>query len=196
MPLDLPDGWSRPAPLNSEIIRKDNMDFFDSLAAGWFKTTGNGKKLFFPFVRMGHGYLIQTEGEYQKLRRTVKIYSIVSILLPVSATRLGLLVGLFVATIIFVLYNLWVFTKIRHMKGVQEKLTLKDNMSNIAREMNWLYLLLLELGSIGFVLGGVFLFITDPKRWLLALVSILGFGLCAFTFGRAIAVKRKQGPDI
>jgi hypothetical protein len=36
-----------------------------------------------------------------------------------------------------------------------------------------------EIGSFVFVAAGVFMFVVDPEKWLIAVASIGFFGLCA-----------------
>jgi hypothetical protein len=122
----------------------------------------------------------------------VKISMVGSFPLLILATRLQFLAGLVVVAILVIPYFLWAHVKSRNMQVSQEKLTFKENTLNMARELSWIGLWLLELSAIGFVLAGVFILITDLKNWMIALASILFFGLAAAIFGKMIAVKRKQ----
>ena len=62
----------------------------------------------------------------------------------------------------------------------------------MAREQSWLELCLLELVSIGCVLFGIFILFTDFKNLMLALASIIFFGITAIDFYAIMVAKRKQ----
>ena len=47
-------------------------------ASGRFFTTQDGRRLFFPWHSRGSGYVIASEQDYERLRRQVKVYEIVS----------------------------------------------------------------------------------------------------------------------
>jgi len=172
------------------------MGYFDSLTTSSFKTTEDGRKLFFPWGTVGRGYIVPTEDEYQKLRRTVKIYLMASFPIIILATQFRMLVGIVVIMIDLIPYSLWAYAKSRQMTEAKEKLTLKENTSNMAREQSWIGLWLLELGAIGFVLAGIFIIIKDPKNWMIALASILFFGLAAVVFGKMITDKKRQSTSV
>ena len=45
------------------------MGYFDALTSGYFKTAPDGRKLFFPWGVLGRGYAIDSEQDYERLRR-------------------------------------------------------------------------------------------------------------------------------
>ena len=69
------------------------MGYFDALTSGYFKTTPEGRKLFFPSGVLGRGYAIKSQQDYERLRRQVKAYTIVSLVLIVGVTALQAYVG-------------------------------------------------------------------------------------------------------
>ena len=69
------------------------MGYFDALTSGYFKTAPDGRKLFFPWGVLGRGYTIDSEQDYERLRRQVKAYTIVSLVLIVAVTALQAYVG-------------------------------------------------------------------------------------------------------
>ena len=168
------------------------MGYFDALTTSSFKTTDDGRRFFFPYGIIGRGFIIPTEDEYHKMRRTVKIYMMISLSFVIIATRFPLLIGLAVVAILLIPYFLWAHVKSRQMQVTQEKLTFKEHELNVTRVHNFLDLWLLELGAIGFVFAGIYILIIAPEKWLIASASILFFGLAAIAFGRMIFVKRKQ----
>jgi hypothetical protein len=64
------------------------MGYFDALTSGYFKTAPDGRKLFFPWGVLGRGYTINSEPDYERLRRQVKAYTVVSLVLIVGVTAL------------------------------------------------------------------------------------------------------------
>ena len=61
------------------------MGYFDGLISGSFKTTQDGRRLFFPWGVLGSGYSIASERDYQRLRQQVKGYMIVSLVLIIAS---------------------------------------------------------------------------------------------------------------
>ena len=45
------------------------MGYFDALTSGYFKTTPEGRKLFFPWGVLGRAYAIDSQQDYERLRR-------------------------------------------------------------------------------------------------------------------------------
>ena len=43
------------------------MGYFDALTSSYFKTTPDGRKLFFPWGVLGRGYTIDSEQDYERL---------------------------------------------------------------------------------------------------------------------------------
>ena len=61
------------------------MGYFDALTSGAFKTTPEGRRLFFPWGAMGRGYEIGPEQDYETLRRRIKLWTIVGLVLILAA---------------------------------------------------------------------------------------------------------------
>ena len=55
------------------------MGYFDALTSSSFKTTEDGRRLFFPWGTLGRGYAIPSEEEFERLRRRVKAYLAISL---------------------------------------------------------------------------------------------------------------------
>jgi hypothetical protein len=63
------------------------MGYFDALTSGYCKTAPDGRKLFFPRGVLGRAYAIDSQQDYERLRRQVKTYTIVSLVLIVGVRR-------------------------------------------------------------------------------------------------------------
>jgi hypothetical protein len=59
------------------------MGVFDG--SGRFTTAQDGSRLFFPRYSGGSGYVIASEQDYERLRRQVKVYEIVCLIVVVAA---------------------------------------------------------------------------------------------------------------
>lgn len=169
------------------------MGYFDALTSSSFKTTKDGRRLFFPWGTLGRGYLIPTEEEYEKLRRKVKLYFIIC--LPITillVSRLNFLGDLLLLLVLTVPYLFWANKQSRKFEPSNEKYTFKQSFGTQAREHNVLTLWLLEIGSLAFVAAGIFILVKDITNWPAALASIVFFGLCAVVFAKMIFVRNQQ----
>lgn len=62
-------------------ISAGNCMGFIGLTGGRFKSAQDGSRLFFPWHSRGSGYVIASEQDYERLRRQVKVYEIVTLIL-------------------------------------------------------------------------------------------------------------------
>ncbi len=167
------------------------MGYFDALAASSFKDLENGKRAFYPWGRFGKGYEIQTEEQYEALRRFVIRYYIV--VLP-----LGILAGAFrvwFALVVLVPLSVLVFVlKSRKLTSglprTDEKLTFKDSYENQARRHSPVMLWGMLIMSLLFVAGGVVL-MAGPGEILIGLLAIGFFGACATVFAWMLLARRR-----
>jgi len=77
------------------------MGYFEGLTSGGFKTTPDGRWLFFPWSVLGGGYSIASAEEYDRLRRQIKVYLITSLVLIVGANLFSGYVACFLMAAIF-----------------------------------------------------------------------------------------------
>ena len=169
------------------------MGYFDTLASGSFKTTDDGRKLFFPLGALGRGYTISSEKDFERLRKSVKSYLIVALLLMLgSILFMGPLGGLIILPFLLVPYELWVYTQCRHLDRTDERLTVNEALVGQALQHSKIGLWALEVCSALFVVAGIFIVAADPKNWLIGTASIVFFGFCAVMIGRMLVAKRRQ----
>jgi hypothetical protein len=84
------------------------MDYFDALARGPFKRTDDGRRLFFPWGPLGGGDAVPSEAEFDRLRRNVKAYLLMCVLLiPVAMAWKGVAGGLTLLPLLLLPYVLW-----------------------------------------------------------------------------------------
>jgi hypothetical protein len=185
------------------------MGYFNALTSSSFKTTSDGRRLFFPWGLWGRGYVIGSEPEYNQLWRRVKTYLVAAVgTLIVNSIAAGVVAGvpalqvypagLVVATVATVLgvfyiafYIAWVPYLIRGLQPSPERLTLRDSVANQAREHSTMMLWTMEFVSIGVVGGGMFLLVSRPAMWPVATAGIVFFGLGAALFARMLIVRKR-----
>jgi hypothetical protein len=170
------------------------MGYFDALASTSFKTTDDGRRLFFPLGAFGRGYVVSSEEDFARLRKGVKIYLIVSLLLIIgSIPFMGPLGGLILLPFLVVPYALWAYAQCRNLERTDERLTVNEALVGQALQHSKFGLWSLEVCSVLFVVAGIFILAADPKNWLVGLASIVFFGFCTVMIGRMLMVKRRQG---
>ena len=170
------------------------MGYFDALTSGTFKTTPDGKRLFFPWGTLGRGYIVGTETDYERLRSQVKTSLAVGrvVIIVLTGTHAYQL-GFAAAAVWCALYVAWVAWRLRGLEPSNERLTRREAMTTQARTHSVLFLWFGGICSFGFVAAGVFMLTVDPDRWLVAGGAILFFGFCAFQFARMIRLRRHAG---
>jgi hypothetical protein len=156
------------------------MGFFDALTSSSFKIGQDGHKLFFPWGVFGRGYTISSEQDYERLRGQVKAYMIISLVSIIGSGSLrGNLASFVIAGLLMGFYAIWMVLVLGRLKRSDERLSLRESVTSQAHAHSLVVLWLLEIGSTAFVVAGIFIFVLDPRNRLMALASILFFGLCA-----------------
>lgn len=169
------------------------MGYLDALTSSSFKTTEDGRKLFFPWGTVGRGYAIPSEAEFERLCRSVKAYMVISLpLIILAVTWKGVLGGSAILPLLIVPYVLWAQSQCRRLQRTEETLTLSESMAGHARVHSTVGLWLLELAALAFVGAGALILVLDPSNWLIAAASIGLFGLWAAVFSRMLFNKRRE----
>jgi hypothetical protein len=168
------------------------MGYFDGLTSGSFKTTQDGRRLFFPWGMLGSGYSIASEQDYQRLRQQVKGYMIVALVLLIATNSFkGYVATVIVAALLTSLYLAWMWHLLRRLKASGERLSLQESMTSQANAYGAIVLWLLEIATLALVVGGIFMFVVDPSQWLVALGVTIFFGFCAAMFARMLVLRRR-----
>ncbi len=165
--------------------------YFDALISGYFKTARDGRKLFYPWGAMGRGYVISSDEDYERLRRRIKIYQIVSLLAVVGAVAVKFyLVAFVIAGLSIAFYRAWTPHLVRGLQPSDERLSLQESMAMQARAHGAVGLWLLEIVALMFVATGVVMLVVAPDKRLIALTSIVFFGACAAAFAHMLVLRR------
>jgi hypothetical protein len=165
------------------------MGYFDALTSSAFKTTEDGRRLFFPWGVLGRGYVL-TERQYEKLRGQVKIYMIVTLVLVIAVVVLKeYLATAVVVAFLIGFYLIWMKFVLADLQPSEERLSLEESMTSQAITHNPVMLWFLTILSFAFVAAGVLILIVDPASWLIALGGIVFFGLCALMMTRMLMLR-------
>ena len=170
--------------------------YFNALTAGYFKTTADGRRFFFPWGPMGRSYAIPSEQRYESMHLQLKIYTIASLVLiivPMAAQYY--ITGFLVATALMMFYLAWVPFLKRGLEPAAERMSVRENMVTQARIHNKGMLWAMEIVAIVFVVTGIAMLIFDPKQWFVALFGIVFFGAVAFAIGRMIMLRRRAASE-
>ena len=169
------------------------MGYFDALTSSSFKITPDGRRLFFPWGTLGRGYAIPSEKDFERLRRHVKAYMVISLpLIILAVIWQGFLGGAVILLPLMVPYGVWARYQCRRLQGTDEKLSLSESVAGQARAHSTVGLWLLEIGALIFVGAGLLILVLDPSNWFIATASIAFFGLCAVMFARMLISKRRE----
>ncbi|MEZ5788017.1 MAG: hypothetical protein R3D62_16445 [Xanthobacteraceae bacterium] len=168
------------------------MGYFDALGSSSFKTMPDGRRLFFPWGVLGRGYAIPSEAHYEHLRRQVKIYLMVSmvVIIALSVAQRYLLSGI-VAAFLMAGYAAWAYAQMRSLEPTDERLSYRESLTTQAVHHNKVVLWVLEVIAILYVATGLIILAVDPGNWLVALGAIVFFGACAVIFARMLILRKR-----
>jgi hypothetical protein len=169
------------------------MRYFNALTDAYFKTDKDGRTVFFPWGFLGRGYTLASDEETQRLRRQIKSYIIVSMVLVVAVmVPLGLLSGLAVGVPFVLFYLVWMFYLLRRLQRSDERMSMKEGLQAQASGYNNpIFLWLMDIVSLAFVVSGVVIVIVEPGEWPMALLTVAMFGSCAAFFTRLLILRRR-----
>jgi hypothetical protein len=168
------------------------MGYFDALTSSYFKTGQDGRKLFFPWGVIGRGYVVPSEEHYERLRKPLKLYMIVSLTaIIVAAMAFSTLATLALGGAFMVFYAVWSRQLLKGLSASDERLSLTESMTTQALTHNTFAIWALEIASLLLVAGGVAIFFIDPAQWLSGLAAIVFFGLCAVFIARMLILRRR-----
>ncbi len=168
------------------------MGYFDGLTSGSFKTAQDGRRLFFPWGYLGRGYVIPSDDTAERLRRQLKTYYIVMLVGIVGTSGFhAFITSAVVAVVCIAFYAIWAHRQVAKLQPAGEAMSFGESSASQARAFGPRALWLLEICSLLFVAGGIFMYIADPANRLMALFTTIFFGCCAASIGYMIVVRRR-----
>lgn len=169
------------------------MGYFDAIASSSFKTLPDGRRLFFPWGVLGRGYAISSEAYYERLRRQVKTYTAVSLVIIIGVmTVQQYLWGFAAAGLLMVAYAGWASFQLRALQPTGERLSYRESLSTQAHLHNKTVLWLMEGVSLVYVAGGLIILRAQPDMWMVAVAVIVFFGACAVAIARMLILRSRQ----
>jgi hypothetical protein len=183
------------APLlpHDGVRPEDRMGYFDALTSSYFKTAADGRKLFFPWGVLGRGYLLDSDRDYERLRRQLKTYTVLTLVASIGSVALQIPIAAIVTpALLIAFYFVWVSYRLRGLQPSDERLSWRESMTSQALAHSAGVLWSLEIVSLAFVGIGAFTFVFDPGSWLIEIGSMLLFGLCAAVLAFMLAVRSNR----
>ena len=169
------------------------MGFLDDLVNKAFLTDQDGRRLYYPWP-LGREYIMQSEAEFQRLRKNLKIFWGLNFLyflglvalIPVISRQGDLKAGI-LGIYFFMPSEIWLYYQCRHLKRADEGLTFQERIAKRAARLPFEMLLIYEMVSLGFVVAGIFIMWADWRHWLYSLASMITIGF--FGYRAIIAAK-------
>lgn len=69
------------------------MSHFDAITNPYFKSAQDGRRLFFPWGVLGHGYVVSSQEEYERMRRRLGVFMTIWVLLVLIVVAWNLDLG-------------------------------------------------------------------------------------------------------
>ena len=170
------------------------MGYFDALANGAFKRTTSGKMAFYPWGKIGKGYEIQTDEQYEQIHGFIVRYYMMVLPIAIGAGVFLKWFALVVVPFAAVPYVLWLRKWTRILPTTDERLTFKESYEAQAAAHSPVMLWVLLAISLIFVLAGAAIVISGGDI-LTGLVCAVFFGCCAAVFWFMIAARRRLKRD-
>lgn len=150
------------------------MSYFDALAAGAFKTDGEGRHVFFPWGSAGTGHVIPGEEDRERVHRAlVRTHQAAHL----AGVPLTLLAPLWLSFLLIppslIVYAAWVRRRTAGWETSRERLSLDESLAIQARlHRKWVPWLFLGL-SLVFTLDALRILATDSENRLVAGANLL-----------------------
>ena len=172
------------------------MGYFDGLTSGSFKTTREGRRFFFPWGVIGHGYEIASEQDYLRLRQQVKAYMVATLVLVIASGSYDpYLAPLATGALLGGFYVTWMWRVLPRLQRSDEKLSLQESMTSQAQAHGPVVLWLLEIVAILLFVASVLMMVFDPGSRLTGLACTVFFGFCLAKSTRLLMLKNRTAPN-
>ena len=170
------------------------MGYFDALASGAFKRTTSGKMAFYPWGKVGKGYEIQTDEQYEEIHGFIVRYYMIVLPIAVGSAVFLKWLALVIVPLAVIPYVLWLRRWTSILPTTDERLTFRESFEAQASAHSPVMLWVLLAISLAFVLAGAAIVLSGGDI-LIGLVCALFFGCCAAVFGFMISARRRLKRD-
>jgi hypothetical protein len=169
------------------------MGYFDALVSSSFKVAQDGHRLFFPWGTLGRGYVIDSEEDFRRLERLIKMFMVVSLILVIGLSSFGSYLQSFVVAVPLIgFYAVWARYLTRRLQPSNERLSLKESIASQARAHSARSLWLLEIGALVLFGGSIWMFLVEPEKRLVAIAGIVLFGTGVVMFAIQLVQRNRR----
>jgi hypothetical protein len=166
------------------------MGYFDGLTSGNFKTALDGQKLFFPWGYLHRGYVLASERDAERLRRQLKTYYVVLIAAIIGTSMIrAFVVSAAVAALGIVVYAIWSRRQVAGLQPGGETMSFREGAVAQARAYGARKLWMMEACALLLAAAGVFMYVTDPTKRPMAILTLIFFGCCAVIIGYMLVIR-------
>jgi hypothetical protein len=169
-------------------LKRMAVSYFEGLIEGSFKTAADGQRLFYPWGIFGKGYVLPDALTERRIRKVLKVYYMVSLLLVIivvptvrfSGFYSGFYYELALITVLLLVYGVGALSLTRRLLTSGERLRLTESLANSGRAHRHAVIWSGFIVSVLFVVGiGMLL----DRQVGIGLLVILFFGICGTAVG-------------
>lgn len=159
------------------------MGFLDDWLNKPFQTDQDGRRIYYAWLRQE--YIIPSEAEFQRIRKNLKIYYLISFLWFLGSLSLIPVISRDLRSAILPIYffmplEIWLYCLCRHLKRTDEGLTFHEIIVKRAAQVPIDLLLIYEIVCVGFVVAGIIIISIDWRHWVYSLASMIAIGFFGY----------------
>lgn len=173
------------------------MGYFKAMTCSSFKTTADGRMLFFPWGTFGRGYRVASEQRFLRLRRQVEGYLMGAVLVPaLAAPWLDAWMVLGAAAALTAGYSLWAVAQCRTLIRTTERIGYGESVAAQARAHNPVMLWAMAVVAVLLTASGAVVLAVSPEEWFVGVAAIVLFGACTLLFARMLQLRHAAGRGV
>jgi hypothetical protein len=165
-------------------LKRMAVSYFQALIEGSFKTAADGQRLFYPWGVLGKGYVLPDALTERRIRKLLKVYHMVSLLLVISVVTTvqfsGFYYVLALIPVLMLVYGVGALSLTRRLLTSGERLRLTESLANSGRTHSRAVLWSLFIVSVLFVVAGIGMIL--DRQVGMGSLGILVFGVCGTAF--------------
>jgi hypothetical protein len=166
------------------------MGYFDGLTSANFKTAQDGRKLFFPWGYLHRGYVLASEQDAERIRKQLKTYYVVLIAAIIGTSMIhAFIVSAAVAGLGMIVYGIWARRQVAGLQPGGESMSFGESAAAQARAYGARRLWMMEACSLLLAAGGAFMYVTEPTKRPMAVLTLIFFGCCAVVIGYLLVIR-------
>jgi hypothetical protein len=156
-----------------------------------FRTTNDGRILFFPCGYWGRSYVLASPQDYDRLRRQLGIYQFFCALLAVVLIRQNWIVGCSVIALVIAFTAVWMRRLVAGLERTNERLSPRECWTQLAVRYGVFRLWAVEMIALVFIGTCIMLLVSGRGEWPMLLLMVLFSGLGAAISGYMLVLRRR-----